>query len=303
MQQSLSFPSIPDINMHFGRLILGHILAGTLIAFQALAGDAHGPPEVETDPPQLRALLEQGWAAEAGIGQSRNEYLAAGLYCESARQGSAEGYYRVGLLFLNGRHFPRDVKSAAAFFSIASQLGHHASSNKLEITGPSTISTPSCISVEQAINSSGEFDMGHYVDALPHGKRSVARLIEKLAPLYSVDVKLALAIASVESNFERFAHSPKDAQGVMQLIPGTAVRFNVRNPFNAEQNIRGGLAYLRWLKTYFRGDMVRVIAAYNAGERAVDKYQGIPPYYETQAYVRRVIYFSGLRLHTLAPKE
>jgi soluble lytic murein transglycosylase-like protein len=88
----------------------------------------------------------------------------------------------------------------------------------------------------------------------------------------------------------------------MQLIPETALRFKVKNPFNAEQNIRGGLAYLRWLKVYFRGDMVRVIAAYNAGEKAVDKYQGIPPYYETQVYVRRVLYFAGMRLHTLSPK-
>lgn len=282
--------------------MLGYALAGTLIAFQVLAGDAHGPPAAEADPPQLRALLEQGWAAEAGIGQPRNEYLAAGLYCESAYLGSTEGYYRVGLLFNDGEHFPRDTKLAAAFFSVASQLGHQASSKMLEITGPPTVSTPSCVAVEQAIDSSVEFDMGNYVNALPRLKRSVARLIEKLAPHYSVDVKLALAIASVESNFEILARSPKNAQGVMQLIPETALRFKVRNPFNAEQNIRGGLAYLRWLKAYFRGDMVRVIAAYNAGEKAVDKYQGIPPYRETQVYVRRVLYFAGMRLHTLLPK-
>ncbi len=288
--------------MHYLLAIVARTLAGTLIAFQVLAGDAHGPPEVDADNPQLRALLEQGWAAETGIGQPRNEYLAAGLYCESARQGSAEGYYRVGLLFLDGGHLPRDMKSAAAFFSVASRLGHHASSNMLEITGPPTVSTPSCVSVELAIDSSGKFDMGHYVDALPHLKRSVARLIEKLAPRYAVDVKLALAIASVESNFETLARSPRNAQGVMQLITETAMRFNVKNSFNAEQNIRGGLAYLRWLKAYFRGDMVRVIAAYNAGEKAVDKYQGIPPYHETQAYVRRVLYFSGMSLHALLPR-
>jgi TPR repeat protein len=289
--------------MHFWRLIPGHILAGTLIAFQALAGETHNPPAVEADAPQLRALLEQGWAAEAGIGQPRNEYLAAGLYCESARMGSAEGYYRVGLLFLDGEHFPRNKKSAAAFFSVASQLGHNASSDMLDITGPPAASIPSCVSVEQAIDSSGEFDMDHYVNALSYPKRSVAKLIEKLAPRYSVDVKLALAIASVESNFEILARSPKDAQGVMQLIPETALRFNVRNPYDAEQNIRGGLAYLRWLKAYFRGDMVRVIAAYNSGEKTVDRYQGIPPYYETQVYVRRVLYFSGMSLHALLPKR
>jgi TPR repeat protein len=285
--------------MPFWLLILGRTLAATLVAFQVLAADMRAPPVVETEAPQLRALLDQGWAAEAGIGQPRNEYLAAGLYCESARMGSAEGYYRVGLLFLDGEYFPRNMKSAAAFFSAASQLGHNASSKMLDITGPPATSTPSCVSVEQVIDTSGGFDIGLYVDALPRLKRSVARLIEKLAPRYAVDVKLALAIASVESNFEILARSPRNAQGVMQLIPETALRFKVKNPFNAEQNIRGGLAYLRWLKVYFRGDMVRVIAAYNAGEKAVDKYQGIPPYYETQVYVRRVLYFAGMRLHTL----
>ena len=81
--------------------------------------------------------------------------------------------------------------------------------------------------------------------------------------------------------------------GVMQLIPATAERFNVRQPFNAEQNIHGGLAYLRWLKTYYAGDTVRVLAAYNAGEKAVDRYGGIPPYQETLAYVARVMGYSG----------
>ena len=79
--------------------------------------------------------------------------------------------------------------------------------------------------------------------------------------------------------------------GVMQLIPDTATRFNVNNAFNAEQNIRGGLAYLKWLMAFFGGDLTRVVAAYNAGEGAVQRYDGIPPYAETQAYVRRVMQF------------
>jgi uncharacterized membrane protein YdfJ with MMPL/SSD domain len=74
----------------------------------------------------------------------------------------------------------------------------------------------------------------------------------------------------------------------MQLIPATAERFNVRQPFNAEQNIHGGLAYLRWLKTYYAGDTVRVLAAYNAGEGAVERHGGLPPFAETVDYVRKV---------------
>jgi len=80
----------------------------------------------------------------------------------------------------------------------------------------------------------------------------------------------------------------------MQLIPETAARFNVKRPFDAEQNIRGGLAYLRWLLRYYGGDVVRAVAAYNAGEGAVDRYGGVPPYLETEFYVSRVLGFSGL---------
>jgi soluble lytic murein transglycosylase-like protein len=74
----------------------------------------------------------------------------------------------------------------------------------------------------------------------------------------------------------------------MQLIPETARRFRVKDAFNAEDNIKGGVAYLQWLLAFFKGDVPLVAAAYNAGERAVEKYRGIPPYPETRDYVRRI---------------
>ena len=75
----------------------------------------------------------------------------------------------------------------------------------------------------------------------------------------------------------------------MQLIPQTAARFNVRNPFNVTDNVRGGLAYLRWLLAYYQGKVALAAAAYNAGEAAVDRYRGVPPYPETRDYVKRVL--------------
>jgi soluble lytic murein transglycosylase-like protein len=114
-------------------------------------------------------------------------------------------------------------------------------------------------------------------------------LVKKAAPEYKVHPQLALSIMEVESNFDTVALSPRNAKGLMQLIPETAQRFNVRNAYDAEQNLRGGLAYLRWLLAYFEGDVVLVAAAYNAGEGAVNRYRGVPPYAETRAYVQKVL--------------
>jgi soluble lytic murein transglycosylase-like protein len=85
--------------------------------------------------------------------------------------------------------------------------------------------------------------------------------------------------------------------GLMQLIPDTAKRFGVRNAFDPQQNIRGGMAYLRWLLAYYQGDVKLVAAAYNAGEGNVDKHRGVPPFAETQDYVRRVVERFGSAPH------
>jgi len=105
-----------------------------------------------------------------------------------------------------------------------------------------------------------------------------------------------LSMMAVESAFRADAVSPKNAQGLMQLIPQTARRFGVVDPFNARQNVEGGMRYLRWLLDHFAGNMSLALAGYNAGEQAVRKYGGIPPYRETRAYVKEV-----LRLYEQAP--
>ena len=114
---------------------------------------------------------------------------------------------------------------------------------------------------------------------------------------YGLDPRLVLSVIAVESNFETGAQSPKAAVGLMQLIPGTAERFNVRNAYDTTQNLRGGMRYLRWLLSYYRGDVVYALAAYNAGEKRVDRFQGVPPFPETRDYVRRVIRLYGSVRH------
>jgi soluble lytic murein transglycosylase-like protein len=123
---------------------------------------------------------------------------------------------------------------------------------------------------------------------LPAWKQKIAEVVKELAPRYSVEPRLALAFIAVESNFDHTARSVKDARGLMQLIPETAARFNVRDSYNIDDNVRGGLAYLRWLLAYYQGNVTLAAAAYNAGEKAVDNYRGVPPYAETRDYVRRI---------------
>ena len=113
-------------------------------------------------------------------------------------------------------------------------------------------------------------------------------LINEWAPQYNLDANLVEAVVAVESNYDRFAVSKKGAQGLMQLIPATAKRFGVRDAFDAADNIRGGVRYLNFLMSYFQGNLEHVLAAYNSGEQTVVRYHGVPPYPETQKYIRKV---------------
>lgn len=106
-----------------------------------------------------------------------------------------------------------------------------------------------------------------------------------------VDPALVHAVIRAESNYNHLAVSHANAQGLMQLIPATAERFNVKNSFNPSQNVTGGTKYLKWLLKRFKGDMKLALAGYNAGEGNVDKYNGIPPFKETQEYVKKVLRF------------
>jgi len=115
----------------------------------------------------------------------------------------------------------------------------------------------------------------------------VDELVEEAARKYDVDPLLIHSVIQVESNYNPFALSPKGAEGLMQLIPGTARRFGIDNSFDPKQNIDAGVRYLKYLQDMFQDDRL-TLAAYNAGEGAVVRHQWIPPYRETQEYVRRV---------------
>lgn len=116
----------------------------------------------------------------------------------------------------------------------------------------------------------------------------IEKWIDEISEQQGVDPELVKAVAKTESNYNAYAVSNKGALGLMQLIPDTAKRFGVSNVFDAKQSIEGGVKYLKFLSGMFPNNLPYVLAAYNAGENAVLKYNGIPPYRETQAYVRKI---------------
>jgi len=121
-------------------------------------------------------------------------------------------------------------------------------------------------------------------------QRSVLRdLVHRVSTEQGVDPRLVHALVTVESGYEPRAVSPKGALGLTQLMPATAKRLHVANPFDPEQNVRAGVRELQRLIDRYAGDLPRALAAYNAGEGAVDRYRGVPPYRETRGYVQRIL--------------
>lgn len=243
------------------------------------------------EPPVIADLLKRAVLLERDDSVLEGDWQAAKLYCQASRYGSAEAYFRLGILYAVGKGVPLNRDLAAALFAAASMQGHHESQKMLETVELVYVDLPPCVTSavdpQKAIQTRpAEIDT--LLANLPDNKRWLISLVDTIASWYKVDPKLVLSIIAVESNFKIAATSNKSAQGLMQLIPSTAERFNVKNAFDASQNIKGGVAYLRWLLAYYQGDVSLAVAAYNAGEGAVNKYKGIPPYAETKHYVQKV---------------
>ncbi len=277
-----------------------------LLALGMLAGAAHA-----ADASQREAWREQAIAFEHGEGVRRDATEAMRLYCQAALAGDAISAYNLGWMHANGRGVPRHDGLAAHWFARAALLGDVKAEAMFQRLGVPA-DKPECVreaEERQARAAAEQAERKRLADeklALSTAYRAhvdtpeqqrIMKIVYKLAPRFGLEPGLVYAVIRAESNFDVNAVSDKNAQGLMQLIPETAARFAVRKPFDAEQNIRGGMSYLRWLLSYFRGQVPLAVAAYNAGEGAVDKHGGVPPYAETREYVQRIQRYYALTEH------
>jgi hypothetical protein len=248
----------------------------------ARAEDGDAPAQT-----QLAILYEHG----EGVAQDFVEALR--YYCLAAKQGYTLAEYNLGWMYANGRGVTRDDAIAAAWFERAAKRGDPYAARMLRRLG----ARPGSI---EAVCPGSAASSWSPSSSLPQ-REQIEMWVWELAPQYGLSPELVLAVVRVESLFDPNARSGKNAQGLMQLIPDTAERFGVKNSWDPIQNLKGGMAYLRWLLALFQGDLQLALAGYNAGERAVEAHQGIPPYAETKTYVAKVTQLYGSTRHPYSP--
>jgi len=173
------------------------------------------------------------------------------LYCQAARLGDAASQFSLGWIYANGRGVPRDDAIAAFFFAAAAEQGIVQAQRMLKRVGQPTTDAPACMRDPVVARPPSEDAAVVPFQIQTKEPKVLVDLVKKMAPDYRVEPQLVLAIMALESNFDSTATSPKNAMGLMQLIPETATRFNVRNAYDLRQSLRGGVVCMRWLLAYF----------------------------------------------------
>jgi len=286
-----------------------------VLTLESLPRPSTPPAEVgPVVPAQVQRWRQEALAFEHGDGVPRDPVMAAQLYCRAARYGDMHAQYALAWMLTHPRGIERDDAQAAHLFAAAAEQGMQQAQNMLAAMGTPRGAPPPCLRPPESdppplaaaatpkVPPPRRATPPPALPTPPNAPEPIVRFVNLIAPDYQLAPQLVLAVMATESNFDPLAVSPKNAQGLMQLMPGTATRFKVKQIDDPAQNIRGGMAYLRWLMAYFEGDLTLVLAAYNAGERAVERYQGVPPYAETRRYVLRILsIMGGQRSHPFDP--
>jgi hypothetical protein len=259
-----------------------------------------------TSPKQKQALdfVQTGLKYEHAEGVVKDFPKAHDAYCLAARLDFPEAFLRLGWMYANGRGVPRSDSIASSLFKRAAALGDDMGARLAEMIRGDKEEYPSCLTLKGPLGSAQQASLDTKATELPKlpslpkaisfsqltsaDKVKFAISVTQLSKEFKLDPRLVMAVMRAESNFDPLARSSKGAQGLMQLIPETAERFAVKDITDPFDNIRGGMAYLKWLLSFFRGDVVLSLAAYNAGEKTIEKFGGVPPYTETMAYVQRI---------------
>ena len=145
------------------------------------------------------------------------------------------------------------------------------------------------LSMSQALQNLEPENETSSINSTYASKSQLISMINQVAQKHGVDEKLVQALIKQESGFNPNAKSKVGAIGLMQLMPSTAKAMGVKNPYNATQNVEGGVKYLKSMLNKYNGNIILALAAYNAGPGAVDKYSGVPPYKETENYVKNIL--------------
>jgi len=259
-----------------------------------------GAVQIDPEPEGIRKMA---LVYEHGRGVRQDLQQAYKLYCKSALMGDALSAYNIGFMYFNGRGLPRDHGMAVYWFRKAAAAGDNFSKRMaFRFRDIAPVEDLACQPEPPPKPRGPKFAAYTSAHANPN-RQIVAAWVRQIAPAYAIDPELVMAVIQAESAYNPGALSPKNAQGLMQLIPATAQRFGVKDPWNPLENIKGGVAYLSWLLRHFAGDVERVVAAYNAGEGAVDRHQGVPPYQETQAYVKKILAQYPKTTHPIPPEK
>lgn len=235
------------------------------------------------------AQLELAVAYEHGEGIDKSPHKAIQWYCKAALKGSVDAQRNLAWMFLNARGTEKDEALAVRWFTEAAKSGDQFSQKMLSRLDDKAQSKKTvCIVLPTP-----------YWETRKCSKncRQIVKTVKEIAPGFNMEPRLVLALIQQESNFDVNARSHKGAIGLMQLLPSTAKRFGVKNITDPQENIRGGIRYLSWLLKLYQGDVPLALAGYNAGEKAVERYDGIPPYKETRNYVKRIMKVYGKKYH------